>query len=173
MVSGDLIQALNIAIAIRALIHESASNKPLLKSLRANFLDLPILGMVLATSANPLRIPMMAQVSTQEPHLRLIAEVDGARTERLALGHWWRGPFVVLPETDSFSRRDVVVGLADKEAAHVDANIPERFKRLVECDKFQWQVNDLKVTSINLSRLIVGGAAVELLGYLDDHFKGP
>lgn len=71
-----------------------------------------------------------------------------------------------------FFTKDVVVGLADKEAAHVDKNISANFKRLIECDKFSYVVNDQTVPMINLSRLIVGGAGVELLGYIDEHFPG-
>ncbi len=172
MGKGDLLQALNIAVTIRALAHQTTKQTPLLKCLRPDFLDLPILGMVLATQYNPLRLPLMLAVSSQEPHLRLITEMGGGRTERMTLSDWWEGPFVALPETGFFSRKDVVVGLADKEAAHVDKNISANFKRLIECDKFSYVVNDQTVPMINLSRLIVGGAGVELLGYIDEHFPG-
>jgi hypothetical protein len=126
------LQALNIAVTARALVHQTTKQTPLLKSLRPEFFDLPIVGIVLATRFNPLRLPLMLQVSSQEPHLRLITELGKDRTERLPLRDWWEGPFVALPETGFFSRRDVVVGLADKEAAHVDVNITANFKRLID-----------------------------------------
>ena len=43
MAAGDLTRALNIATSIRALVHETGSQKPLLKELKGNYLDLPIL----------------------------------------------------------------------------------------------------------------------------------
>ena len=74
------------------------------------------------------------------------------------------------PSRELFQRKDVVVGLADKEAAHVDANISANFKRLIECEHLTVEANNLTIPSIKISRLIAGRAGIELLSYLDEHF---
>jgi len=103
MEKGDLTQALPLAVSIRVLVHETPRNKPLLKQLRPGFLDLPIVGMVLATPSMPLRIPATMTVTTEQPYLRLNTEPGGDRDKRSTLGNWWNGPFVVLPVAGTFS----------------------------------------------------------------------
>jgi hypothetical protein len=86
------------------------------------------------------------------------------------LGKWWHEPSLIIPVAGGFSRREIVLGLADKEGGtHVDPEIDARYQQLMDCGSLRVATNR-EVTTVNASRLMIGQAGFELLHYLDQHF---
>ena len=78
---------------------------------------------------------------------------------------------MVLPALGPFFRRELVLGLANKEGgAHVDADIPERYRLVLDSQFVRFKINEIDVGALNISRLVAGRAGVELLDCLDKNF---
>jgi hypothetical protein len=180
--SGDLTEAVRMAVAIRVLVHETGSQKPLLKQLDANYLQLVILDEKPkpkenlppgVKSAVIMSIPVGVQISNKGVFFNPKLTVETYAPS--ILGSWWTRPSLILPGLGGFSRKEIVLGLADKEGgAHVDINLSRRYRQLIESKQFQVGWNAEGVTPLNLSRYMSAQAAVELLDCLDRNFpKSP
>ena len=180
MTEGDLRQALSIAVSIRTLIHETGRTKPLLKSLKPNYLDLPIMdlptrpthgvhpGGVRSITFN---LPISVTFSTEEPRIRLNPDIDPKNEVKpVPLGVWWNKTFMNLPAVGAYSRRQLVLDIADKEAVHSDVDISEQYRQLLGSQFLQFGFDDGKVATINISRLLVGKAGIQILSFLEAHF---
>lgn len=181
MAAGDLVQALTVAAIIRVLVHETSGSKPVLKHLYPNYLALPIvedqsqptsniLGRVLLAQFN---LPIGVTFSATAPHVRLQTGMDMAGNQAISLGHWWNKSFTNLPVVGRLTRRELILGMANKESAHVDSNLTEKYKSLLESQFLQVTIGDVNLGALNISRLLVGRAGVQVLWYLDNNlFKG-
>jgi hypothetical protein len=170
LTSGDLAEAVRIATVMRVLVHETGNSTPLLKQLTPNYLEL--------------KIPDRAPIKQQEdgsPGTRQVVlmsvpisikitgdgvflnpELDMEAYEPSILGMWWTRPCLILPGLGGFSRKEIVLGMADKEGgAHVDTDIPTKYQQLLSSKSFQVG-NAGEVSPLNLSRFMVGQAAIEL-----------
>jgi len=179
MAAGDLAQALHVATQIRVLVHETGSSKPLLKHLDKNYLELPILDRIPepqpAVAAGVLAItffcPVSAQLKAPAGTISLIAELEANRYAVSTLGRWWRNACMVLPGIGPVERRELILGLSNKEGgAHVDADITEKYKNLMASKFFNAKINDVDLGAVNISRLVAGKAGVELLDCLERNF---
>lgn len=182
MGAGDLVQALHVATIIRTLVHE-AGGKPLLKNLDPNYLELPILDRTMEPPrdlGNGLRsitftCPISAKLSAPAGTVSLVTELDSEAYSQSKLGSWWdRNPCMVLPGLGPFFRRELVLGLANKEGgAHVDADIPRRYQMVLDSRFVRFKINETDLGPLNISRLVAGKAGVELLDCLDKSFPLP
>ena len=181
MGSGDIIQALHVATSIRLLVHEG-NNKPLLKHLNNNYLELPILDRVNeppqdggpGIRAVTFYCPVSAKFSAPEGALSLITDLEPSVYRTTTLGAWWENACMVLPGIGAVYRRELILGLANKEGgAHVDAEISAKYQRLLESKFFSAKINDKILGPVNLSRMVAGKAGVELLDCLDKNFPPP
>jgi len=86
MVDGDLTQALRVATSIRVLVHETGRQKPLLKNLNNNYLELPILDRVPAKNVIVF-CPMNAEIRSGVVHL--IPELNPEEYVSSQIGSWW------------------------------------------------------------------------------------
>lgn len=180
MSAGDLTQALHVATIIRTLIHETGASKPLLKYIKPNYLELPILDRVIETPkdvppgmmAVVFYCPVSAKLCAPAGTVSLITEIDLAKYSPSILGAWWNtNPCMVLPGLGPFFRRELVLGLANKEGgAHVDPDIPRRFQLVLDSHFVHARINDIDLGALNISRLVAGRAGVELLDCLDKNF---
>jgi len=181
MTKGNLVPALTIATSLRVLIHETGMSKPLLKSLRPNYLDLELLDDDIPRDDPPptpgavkvvvFNLPVSVSVSTEEPKIRLNVEMDKQKPTRpMTLGTWWGMPFMNLPGVGVYNRRQLVLDVANKEGAHVDVRISEQFKRLCESQFLTFRVNDDDAITANIARLVVGKAGFQMLSFLEKHF---
>lgn len=179
MAAGDLAQALHVATTIRVLVHETGASKPLLKHLDGNYLEMPILERTPETaSATPPGVkaityycPVSAQIKAPEGTVSLITELKIEDHTISKLGAWWANACMMLPGIGPVTRREVILGLSNKEGgAHVDADIPEKYKNLLASKFFCFKINDLDLGPLRLSRLVAGRAGVELLDSLDRNF---
>lgn len=177
---GDLAEGLRIASSIRVLVHETGSSKPLLKQLTPNYLQLPIFDEYPKSTPPPpgvqaavvMFVPVSIKVRADGVFLNPELE-SGSRTASI-LGKWWNRPSLVLPGLGGISRKEVVLGLANKEGgAHVDSDMTKRYQQLLSCQSFQVGWNKESVTPLNLSRFMAGQAGVELLQCIDSSFPLP
>lgn len=178
MTAGDLAEAIRVATVLRTLIHETGSSKPLLKYLSGNYLELPILDRAppkQETSPDGvqgtvvLSIPIGFQIKPEGTFLNRELPADGYAPS--SLGKWWQRPSLILPGLGGFSRREIVLGLANKEGGvHVDSDISKRYQQLMENKSLQVGYSQETVSPLNLSRLMAGQAGLELLDCLDKNF---
>jgi hypothetical protein len=179
MAAGDLTQALHVAALIRVLVHETGASKPLLGNLRNNYLELPILDRIpeAAPSAPPgvqvvtFFCPLSAQMKAPEGTISLITELNPKEHALSTLGTWWRNSCMILPGIGRVDRRELILGLSNKEGgAHVDADISEKYQALMASKFFSVKINDKDLGAVNISRLVAGKAGVELLDCLERNF---
>lgn len=177
--SGDLAEGARIAVAVRILVHETGAQTPLLKQLTPNYLQLAILDEkppkqeVLPPGVKSVRImsiPIGLSLTNEGVFFR-----PKIATENYApsiLGVWWTRPCLILPGLGGFSRKEIVLGLAEKEGgAHVDTNLSQRYRQLIESKQLQIGPSNKGVTPLNLSRFMAAQTAVELLDCLDKNFS--
>jgi hypothetical protein len=179
--SGDLAEAVRLAIAMRVLVHETGSCKPLLGQLTGNYLQLKVLDNRPAKEDTKARagtkkmvvmsVPIRVQLSERGVFLNPTLEPE--HYEPSILGKWWTRPSLILPGLGGISRKEIIVGLADKEGgAHVDVNLPQRYRQLIESQQFQIGWNKEGVAPLNLARYMTAQAALQLLDCLSRNFPG-
>lgn len=178
---GDLSDAVRIATIMRVLVHETGRCKPLLKEITPSYLELRILDHPPAKPPQPppagtqgtviMSVPIGVKISADGVFLNPELAIDQLTPS--ILGKWWGRLSLILPGLGGFSRKEIVLGLADKEGGtHVDLDMTERYKKLLECKSFQIGWNNDGVTPLNLSRFMTGQAGLELLNCLDRNFPG-
>ena len=179
-VSGDLAEAVRIAITIRVLVHETGSSKSLLGQLTPNYLDLKILDRAPVReethelphgtqSVVVMSVPISVKMNAEGVFLNL--DLDVAAYQASILGKWWGRHSLILPGLGGFSRKEIVRGLADKEGgAHVDTDINPKYQQLLDSKSLQLGWNQEAVSPLNVSRFMAGQAGVELLDCLDKNF---
>ena len=181
MVAGDLAQALHAATTIRVLVHETGSSKPLLKQLNKDYLELPMLEKIAMSTSDPsgrLRAarfycPVSVKWNTADGKMSLNAVLNASDYALSTLGRWWNGMCMSLPGVGPVTRRELILGLSNKEGgAHVDDNISVKYKNLMESRFLNLKVNEHEVQPVNVSRLVAGKCAAELLDCLERNF-GP
>jgi hypothetical protein len=173
LAAGDLAEALRISTIIRMLVHETGNSTPLLKQLTPNYLELPV------PDAPPpaeeelppgvhktvvLSVPVSFNISPDGVFLN--PKLADNHIE-IPLGAWWERPSLIIPGSGGYSRREVVLGLAHKEGgAHVDLDVTRKYQQLLDYKAFI-----LQTTAVNLSRMMVGQAGVEMLESLNRNFS--
>jgi hypothetical protein len=87
------------------------------------------------------------------------------------IGKWWTRPSLLLPGLGSFSRKKIVLGIADEEGgAHVDVNLSMKYRQRLASKQLQIGWGSENVTPLNPSRFMTAQAAVELLDSLNKNF---
>jgi len=162
------------------LVHETGNQKPLLKQLRQDYLELPILEGVVQRPQNvphgvrtvTFYCPISAKllISKGKTIVGLITHLDASQCIASTLAAWWRNACMLLPGLGPFPRRELILNLADKEGVHVDANIGKRYQQVLESQFVHVTINKINLGALNVSRLVAGRAGVELLDCLDKSF---
>jgi|SRR5580704_7675158 hypothetical protein len=178
--SGDLAEGVRLAIAMRVLVHETGGSKPLLGQLTPNYLQLEVLDRKPPKEeklppgthkAVVMSVPISVQISDRGVLLNTNLGVDDY--EPSILGKWWTRPCLILPGLGGLSRKEIVLGITDKEGgAHVDVNLSPRYRQLMDSKQLQIGWGKGEVTPLNLSRYMTAQAAVELLHCLNKNFPG-
>jgi hypothetical protein len=168
--AGDLRQALTIATSIRVLVHETRSSTPLLKLLRSDYLSLPIREWINNPRNCKANLPLCVRISTEGPPIALTSTLPEGSLRTGVLSSWWNDSFISVPGVGDMSRRELILGLANKEGAHVDADLPEKYSLLLSNKFFTVRVGDREIDNLNISRLLAGSSGVLLLECLDANF---
>lgn len=177
MAEGDLVHAITIATSIRSLIHETGSSKPLLKRLRSDYLSLPIHSMKEAEEdpryahlQKKTVLKIAANIMINAGKIALSPTVDIGACQVQTIGHWWANAGLIVPGGSALSRKDIVLGISNKEGAHVDDDMPPAYRIMLESKSIRIKVNDSDVEAINITRYVCGTAGVELLNCLERNF---
>jgi hypothetical protein len=178
---GKLSAALTIGVTIRTLVHETGRCVPLLKSICPDYLTLRVREGPWATAEADShlrlgrRVPLMTlpfaiQIHHAEPRVSLNAIPDMNEYRDTILGTWWTKPVLKIFGCAALTRKEVVLGVADKEGAHVDDDMSENYRKVLESRPIQFAVGDIELEPINVTRFTVGQSGIELLDLLDRTF---
>jgi hypothetical protein len=171
--AGDVAEAMQIATRIRLLVHETGRSKPLLKKLRPDYLQLPIMDKNEVKSedivfAIPLSMMLM------DCRLSPSRNWDPRSYEKVLLGHWWSRDSLIVPLKTgrvAFSREELVLCIANQDGgAHVDDDLPPKYRALIEAEPIRVNAG-VTSDSVNLARYMVGQAGAELLDCIESAFE--
>lgn len=179
MSEGDLLQAFTIAITIRVLIHETGRSIPLLKNLKSNYLDLQVYDFAVPPPDPSLRyarkttimaLPFALRLTEGKRVIAIRPELEAINLELRTLGMWWTRKCLIMPGCTPLSRREVVLGIAHQEAAHVDDDMPKAYKDVLESKGLAVRFGENDIEVVNVTRLVCGTAGVQLLDCLSREF---
>jgi hypothetical protein len=78
--------------------------------------------------------PLNAKIQGEK--VSLITEIDPKDYKPSILGAWWTNACMVVPKVGRVQRSELILGLSNKGGAHVDADIPENYRRLIARKSF-------------------------------------
>lgn len=182
--AGRLEQALNAAVAIRVLVHETAQSRSLLGQIRRDYFSLEI-----NDRAQP--APKAGETPILDLPVRLRVGAGGASYvrpdfgasfyRRVPLAQWWSNSFVLIQEGDGWlSKKDIILNVANKDGgAHVDPAVPMSHAHLSSAVQFmRWgfdgisrgkPIADSRI-DLNAAYGIIAQSGCELQAYLEEHF---
>jgi len=173
--NGHEEEAVRIATSIRVLVHEGRG-KPLLKSFKPNYLDLPILDNAGAQTPDGGKILVrFAPVMISKRGVQPITDLSN--TEETPLGKWWERPCIIAttPEgkTIHFSRREIILTLADKEGGtHADEKLPEDYRRYIVNADITTFSSTLEIGTVQQARFIAAESASHMIDFLKRSIPG-
>jgi hypothetical protein len=169
--SGKEEQALNVAITLRVLVHETNSSKSLLSRLHQRYWDLSIQH----KSLNPravFSVPISLQIRGDGTRRVIRSEFDSPSYGLVSLRQWWTDDYQPLGTT-RLSKKTIILNVADKDGgAHVDPKVPDSHAALSE-PPFMFGIDNGGVKlwmQPNLAYGIAAQAGCEMQDYLERHF---
>jgi len=102
--------------------------------------------------------------------LSLNPTINIAGCEQKALGRWWTDLGLVVPGGTPLSRKDIILGIANKEGAHVDDDMPRNYRLMLQSKSLRIKINDTEHEPVNITKYVCGTAGVELLDCLQRNF---
>jgi hypothetical protein len=167
--AGAEVKAIEIAVHIRTLVHQTDSSHAFLATMVPNYRKLDIYH----KSPNPKAIfSLMQGISMSGDGKSKFIRDDFSKGshELVPLERWWTEPYLKIGPSVHSSKKDVVLDVANKDGgAHVDPKgVPTRHAAATEPPLY-FGVNENRVRP-NLARSTVAQAGNELLDYLERHF---
>lgn len=130
--AGHVEEGVRIATTVRILIHETRNSTPLLRHLNSMHIRL------VSTPREP--APDKAHMylglaylgfDGQRMVFKPVLDADAATVRPLQVSEWWNEVVFILNPSARLTRRDIVLGAADKDGgAHVDASLDPRYGAL-------------------------------------------
>ncbi len=99
--------------------------------------------------------------------LSLNPAINIAHCEQKTLGRWWTELGMIVPGGAPLSRKDIILGIANKEGAHVDDDMPRNYRLMLQSKSIHIKINDSESEAVNITKYVCGTAGVELLDCLD------
>jgi hypothetical protein len=167
---GMDVKAIDIAVRIRTLVHDTSSSHAFLATFDPNYRSLDIYRRKPPSAKVVFSIQAGIQLSGDGTTKFIKDDFSSGQHELVALEHWWTDQYLVIGTVRS-SKKDVVLDVANKDGgAHVDPEgVPNRHAAASE-PPFQFGVNDNFVRP-NLARVTVAQAGDELRDYIERHFS--
>jgi len=128
-----------LAVSVRVLVHDtnvSTSLLTLTNKKNINFLDtsVPYDDESFISHSSLVQIHMTPQGVTPKAHLDNVSQ-----STSIAFDAWWNGIVLVDSKKNEFSRKDIVLYLANKDGgAHVDHEINEKYHNLRSKNSLGW-----------------------------------
>jgi hypothetical protein len=168
--AGVEVKAIEIAVRIRTLVHNTSSSHAFLATIDANYRNLDIYRRTPPSPRVVFAIPAGIQMSGDGTSKFIKDDFSSPQHELVTLERWWTEEYLIIGNIRS-SKKDVVLDVANKDGgAHVDpSGVPVRHAAASE-PPFAFGVNN-NFTRPNLARVTVAQAGNELLDYLQRHFS--
>lgn len=137
--SGVEAEVKRLAACVRLLVHDTSSSKSLLGQLGMkcnNFVDssIPFDPRNQSSHSGLIQTHFTKQGIVPKAHLD-----QSTQTRRVTFEDWWHGVVFVDQARNEFSRRDIVLTLANKEGgAHVDPSIDSTYRELRKGNSLGW-----------------------------------
>jgi hypothetical protein len=169
---GKDVQALNISITIRVLLHETSNSKSLLSRLHSDYWNLEIYDKapLAPKTVFALRTPLVISGDSTKRVIR--PKFDNGLYQLVSLTRWWNDEYQPLGNR-RLSKREIVLNVADKDGgAHIDGKIPDHHATLSE-PPFRFGVDnggEKHLMQPNMAYGIAAQAGCELQDYLERHF---
>ncbi|MGH7750372.1 MAG: hypothetical protein ACREQ5_37205 [Candidatus Dormibacteria bacterium] len=175
-VNGELAEAVRISTAIRVLVHESGSSKPLLKQLQSNYLEIPI------PDSKPANVDLRLSVFFLGIGVRMgpgatvspFSDLSAPFYRPGPLGDWWRKVVMVFPKGGrrmEYTRKKIILILANQEGgAHVDPEADPDYVHLITDAPFKVTFNGIESETPNFARYVAGQCGAEMLECLHQNF---
>lgn len=169
--AGREVQALNTAITLRVLLHETRSSDSLLSRLNERYWDLAIRH----KPPNPgavFAVPVTLQIGGDGTSRVVKSDLNSPSYQLVPLRRWWNDNYQPLGSA-WLSKKAIVLNVADKDGgAHVDPEVPNTHATLSE-PPFYFGVDNggqKLLMQPNLAYAITAQAGCEMLDYLEHHF---
>jgi hypothetical protein len=167
--AGVEAKAIEIAVRIRTLVHETSSSHAFLATIDSNYRNRDIYRRIPPSKKVVFAIPAGIQMSGDGTAKFIKDDFGSGQHELVTLEQWWTDEYLIIGNVRS-SKKDVVLDVSNKDGgAHVDPKVPARHAAASE-PPFQFGVNANFVRP-NLARVTVAQAGNELLDYLERHFS--
>jgi hypothetical protein len=170
--AGKEVQALNVAITIRVLIHETRRSKSLLCRVNPNYWDLTIHHRPLLKPGAIFAVPLTIDIAVDRTRKIVKTSLDSPSYQLVPLRRWWNAEYQPIGKL-RLSKRDIVLNVADKEAAHADGMVPDSHAILSE-PPFRvgvlLQNGQGLFTQPNLAHNITAQSGYEMQTFLERHF---
>ncbi len=137
-------EAINLAVRIRVLVHDtnrSISLLTLLGKKKMMFYDsAPPINTSNLLSETPLLLIRFNREEGGSYRARLDALGDKAPNRGVPFSKWWNKSVILVIPNDRFSRRDLVMTVANKAGgAHVDPELPSAFANVAKFNSVGWK----------------------------------
>ena len=170
--SGKDAQALNIAITLRVLVHETSKSRSLLSRLNQHYWELPIHHRPVLNPNAVFAVPVTLQVGGDGDRRVMRTSLDLPSYRLVPLRQWWNDAYQPIG-TLRLSKKDIILTVADKDGgAHIDAKVPDSHATLSE-PPFLFGIRkagkDLFATP-NLAHCITAQSGYEMQVFLERHF---
>lgn len=177
---GNFAESLRIAAHLRTLVHESGTNKPLLRQVRSDGLDLQILDNVGETKhAGEEVFSFSAGLRVDKPAVFPSVDLESTNYKRCSIGAWWnRQVFAFwsqgqqgISKWTTYTRKQVILILANKEGgAHVDSEIDPAYAILLTDQPLHFEFDGIAVKTPGLAKFLTAQSDVEMLECLRRNF---
>lgn len=180
---GDFDEAVRIATTIRVLVHETGRSKPLLKSIRPDGLELPILDHAEQEERGGEKVLCFIVGLRLGPGASVAPAVDLCSTHYglTSIGAWWGHRVFIFRSLGKpmivFPRKKVILVLANKEGgAHLDQSEDSDYASLLLDRPLRFDleagplIGKVPIETPNLARFLAAQAGVEMLECLKRNF---
>lgn len=130
--AGKEVQALNIAITVRVLIHETDRSRSLLSRVNPNYWDLTVHHRPVLNPRAVFAVPLTIQIGGDGTRRIIRTNLDSPSYKLVPLREWWNTAYQPIGAL-RLSKKDIILTVADKDGgAHIDAEFPDSHATLSE-----------------------------------------
>lgn len=168
--SGDEFQALNIAVTVRVLVHETRKSHPLLRRLDRKFWDLTIYHVPLDPQV-VFCVPISLRIG-DGPSRVVRSDFASPNYRLVTMRRWWKNDYRAVGAV-RLSKERIVLNAANRSGgAHVDDEVPDVHVALAQPPFFFGVDNQGQKILVqpNIGYGIVAQAGCEMQDCLERHF---
>jgi hypothetical protein len=170
---GKKVQALNVAITVRVLIHETGRSSSLLSRINSGYWDLAIHHRPVLNPGAVFVVPLTIHIAGDGTRKIVNTSLDSTSYKLVPLREWWNAAYQPLG-TLRLSKKDIILTVADKDGgAHIDGKVPDTHATLSE-PPFRVGVMMKNAeglfTQPNLAHNITAQSGYEMQTFLERHF---